>query len=329
MRVSIVVPTYKREARLNATLEHLLRSECAGLQAIEIIVVDDGSPLPASRFVPREVAPPFSLRVLRQENAGPARARNNGFRVATGRLVVFIDDDILAPPTLVRSHLEAHAARPGSVVFGRCPYPEEEEPSPLRRYVESLGNDPGRNRPEELVPASVLASGQISVEREVFEAEAAVYREDLANPAAEEFELAWRLRRRGVPILLAPRVVAVHDQPVTLDAICRQQYKYGLGCAETWAKCPETRDMPELRLVLATNGPVRRGDSLAIAVRKGLRTLAASRPARRALTSLAGALEKIAPEAKVLERTYTMAIGSHFVAGIHAGLREYDSVSAR
>jgi len=329
MKVSIVVPTYKRGTRLNATLEHLLRSECTGIEAIEIIVVDDGSPVPASTFVPREVIPPFSLSVLRQENAGPARARNNGFRAATGRLVLFVDDDILVPPALVRSHLEAHAARPGSVVFGRCPYPEEEEPGPLRRYIESLGNDPGRDRPEELVPASMIASGQISVEREVFEAEAAVYREDLANPAAEEFELAWRLRCRGVPILLAPRVVAVHDQPVTLDAICRQQYKYGLGCAETWVKCPEIRDMPELRLILATNSPVRRGDSPAIVVRKSLRTLAASRSGRRALTSLAGGLEKMAPRARALRRTYAAAIGAHFVAGIHAGLRTYASVAVR
>jgi hypothetical protein len=191
--------------------------------------------------------------------------------------------------------------------------------------MESLGNDPGRDRPEEFVPVSMVASGQISVERAAFEAEAAVYREDLANPAAEEFELAWRLRCRRVPILLAPKVVAVHDQPVTLDAICRQQYKYGLGCAETWVKCPETRDMPELRLILATNGPARRGDPPAVVLKKCLKALAASRPVRHALLSLAVGLEKRAPGAMVLRRTYSTVIGAHFVAGIHAGLKKYDS----
>lgn len=325
MSVSVIVPTYNRGAKITATVEHLLRSEAFGLQAIEIIVVDDGSAVPAATFMPREPAPPFSLHVLRQENAGPARARNTGFRAGTGRLVIFIDDDILVPPTLIQSHFEAHAARPGSVVFGRCPYREAKTPGPLRRYVESLGNDPGRDRPEEFVPASVVASGQISVERAAFDADAAVYREELANPAAEEFELAWRLRCRGVPILLATKVVAVHDQPVTLDAVCRQQYKYGLGCAETWVKCPQTRDMPELRLILATNGPVRPDDPPAVVLKKRLKVVASSEPVRRALFSLAGYVEKRTPEATVLQRAYAAVIGAHFVAGIHAGLSKYGS----
>ena len=167
-------------------------------------------------------------------------------------------------PPSYQSHFEAHAARPGSVVFGRCPYREAKTPGPLRRYVESLGNDPGRDRPEEFVPASVVASGQISVEPAAFDADAAVYREELANPAAEEFELAWRLRCRGVPILLATKVVAVqNDQPVTLDAVCRQQYKYGLGCAETLAH-PDARhagvavDLGDKRTRTARRSPGRR-----------------------------------------------------------------------
>jgi hypothetical protein len=325
VKVSVIVPTYNRGAKIAATLEHLLRSESGSLEAIEVIVVDDGSAVPAATFMPRMPAPPFSLRVLHQENAGPARARNTGFRAGTGRLVVFIDDDILVPPSLIQSHVEAHAARPGSVVFGRCPYQEAEKPGPLKRYVQSLRGDPGQHCAEEFVPVNMVASGQISVERDAFEADAAVYREDLANPAAEEFELAWRLRCRGVPILLAPKVVAVHDQPVTLDAICRQQYKYGLGCTETWVKCPETRDMPELRLIQATNGPVSRGDSPAVILKKGLKFLTASRPVRHALMTLASVLERRAPEAKLLEWTYATVIGAHFVAGIHAGLRRYGS----
>ena len=43
-----------------------------------VIVVDDGSTVPASELVKTfEVVPPFKLRSVRQANAGPASARNS------------------------------------------------------------------------------------------------------------------------------------------------------------------------------------------------------------------------------------------------------------
>lgn len=86
MRVSVVIPTYNRGQKLGATLDALLASETAGFDEVEIIVVDDGSPAPAAPLVEsRQAAPPFSLQYLRQDNAGPAAARNTGFRTYSWR----------------------------------------------------------------------------------------------------------------------------------------------------------------------------------------------------------------------------------------------------
>jgi glycosyltransferase involved in cell wall biosynthesis len=46
VNVSVVIPTYGRGDRLGATLDALLASDTSGLDAVDIIVVDDGSPKP-------------------------------------------------------------------------------------------------------------------------------------------------------------------------------------------------------------------------------------------------------------------------------------------
>jgi GT2 family glycosyltransferase len=193
------------------------------------------------------------LRCIRQENAGPAAARNNGFRVATGDIVLFVDDDIIVPSDIIQKHIEAHLSHANSVICGRCPFIEPKPLTPLFRYVKNLGHDLGANSEQEYIPINVVASGQISVERKMFDTEKGVYRDDLATPAAEEFELSLRLRKQGIPIFLATKIVALHDHPVELGGLCRQQYKHAMGCAEAAVKYPATLELSDLAKVIHTN----------------------------------------------------------------------------
>jgi len=134
--------------------------------------------------------------------------------------VMFLDDDILCPPDLIRGHVQGHRLWPGSVIYGRCRHAEPEPMTPFFRFFDSLGHDHGRGLREEFIQVPIVASGQISVERVTFEAQQGVYRDDLATPAAEEFELSLRLRDSGIPILLATRIVAIHDHAVDIENMC-------------------------------------------------------------------------------------------------------------
>ena len=90
--ISVIIPAYNREELLPQTLESLLRQT---FPAEEIIVVDDGS---TDRTT--DVAESFGepIRVIRQENAGPAAARNRGFLDSRGEFIHFFDSDDLALP---------------------------------------------------------------------------------------------------------------------------------------------------------------------------------------------------------------------------------------
>jgi glycosyltransferase involved in cell wall biosynthesis len=85
--VSVIVPTYNRNEKIRPCLEALL--EQTTRRAYEIIVVDDGSS-DATAKIAREYA---RIRVVEQEHAGPAAARNRGAQEAAGDIVLFTDDD--------------------------------------------------------------------------------------------------------------------------------------------------------------------------------------------------------------------------------------------
>ena len=108
--VSIVMPchlaTPAQAALLDETLQTVLAQTC---QDYEVILVDDGSPLPVAPADAEE-----RITILRQDNAGPALARNAGIARSRGRYLVFLDaDDHLLPPALAAG-IEALDTHPGA-----------------------------------------------------------------------------------------------------------------------------------------------------------------------------------------------------------------------
>ena len=96
MKLSVIIPYFQRESGiLKRALESILRQNVAGL-FVDIIVVDDGSPVSAqSEILDFVFAPPFHLKVIVQPNGGVTKARNTGLKavdVAT-KYIAFLDSD--------------------------------------------------------------------------------------------------------------------------------------------------------------------------------------------------------------------------------------------
>jgi len=240
-RISVVIPTYNRNAQLAEVLDHLLASDAAGFDDIEITVVDDGGRESAKPTLDsRSSSEPFRIIYLHQENAGPAAARNNGFRNAANEIVLFIDDDVLVSRELLRQHVQAHADNPGSVVFGLYPYVKPAVETPSYRYLDKIERDARAEVADGAdagyVAAKIVASGNLSVEKSSFDIEKGVYDETLKTPMSEELELAIRLWKNKIPIFYVPAIQALHTQPTTIEGKCIQDYKYGYGIARAYAR---------------------------------------------------------------------------------------------
>lgn len=134
--ISVIIPVYNRAVLIGETLRSLLNQT---LPAKEVIVVDDGSTdgtgeaverefsvfreqlsawhKPSSVFsVPSVVIP--SLRVIRQQNAGPGAARNRGLAEATGEFIHFFDSDDVASPNKHEVQLRALLETGADIAYG-------------------------------------------------------------------------------------------------------------------------------------------------------------------------------------------------------------------
>jgi dolichyl-phosphate beta-glucosyltransferase len=101
-RLSLVVPAYNEEPRLERSLERLLAFATAQGHPLELIVVDDGSADRTAELV-REAAAVtpanVSLRLLQHpRNLGKGRAVKTGCLAAAGDFVAYLDADLATPP---------------------------------------------------------------------------------------------------------------------------------------------------------------------------------------------------------------------------------------
>jgi glycosyltransferase involved in cell wall biosynthesis len=113
--ISVVIPTFNRLPRLRLVLE-AISDQTLNNDLYEVIVVSDGSTDGTDEYL--ESDPPRAIVHARQHNSGPGAARNHGVSLARGRLVLFVDDDVVATPQLVERHLAAHGESDSTVVIG-------------------------------------------------------------------------------------------------------------------------------------------------------------------------------------------------------------------
>ncbi len=110
----VVIPVYNGAAYIEEALGSVFSQSLA---PHEVVVVDDGSTDETEAILERVVDE--RLRVVRQENAGPAAARNRGLAEGRSDLVAFLDADDLWEPKKLELQVALLAAHPDiDVVMG-------------------------------------------------------------------------------------------------------------------------------------------------------------------------------------------------------------------
>ncbi len=109
MRLSIVIATKDRASYLERALASF--DAQIGAPSFEVIVVDNNSTDDTRGLTERASAQhAFPVRYVFEPEPNRGKARNAGIAVATGYLVLFCDDDIVAPPGFLAAHEAAHAS---------------------------------------------------------------------------------------------------------------------------------------------------------------------------------------------------------------------------
>lgn len=101
VKVSIIIPVYNAGEYLKSCLNSVIGQS---FKSIEILCIDDGSTDPTTLDILKEYSNAHQpIRVIRQENAGPATARNTGLNNVTGTYVSFVDSDDLISENYIQN----------------------------------------------------------------------------------------------------------------------------------------------------------------------------------------------------------------------------------
>jgi glycosyltransferase involved in cell wall biosynthesis len=198
--ISVVVPTYNRAAVLKGCLEAIARQSFPQ-NRFEVIVVDDGSADLTHQVCEQAKLDLPSLRVRRQQNRGPAAARNAGMRLARGRIVAFTDDDCVPPPEWLERVNQAFATDDELVGLGGIMITPPRQWVPLTHHsdlTESGAADYSR----------FIGTNNAAYRREVLLAVNG-FDETFRHVSVEDAELFIRVRRLG-RTMIDPHLYVLH-----------------------------------------------------------------------------------------------------------------------
>ncbi len=219
--ISVVIPTCNRPQPLARCVDALVAQRYLPGQ-FEVIVVDDGG----ERAVElQDHHGSVNLRVVRQRNAGPAQARNTGAALATGRYLVFLDDDCVPDCEWLVNFSQAFAERPARTLFGGLvasgdPHNVYIEVSELfigvilRRYHPARGG------------IYFFRSTNMGLARDEFLQLGGF---DESFRTAEDRDFCDRWQQRGGGLVYLPGARVVHRNALTFRSFVRQHFAYGRG----------------------------------------------------------------------------------------------------
>jgi GT2 family glycosyltransferase len=219
-KVAVVVPTYRRPGLLQRCLD-ALRHQDVGVDVFEVAVVDDGSD-DETPYVLASAADemPNLTWASQPRNRGPAAARNRAVSMTSAPLILFLDDDVVAPPKLLSCHLKLHEDAPHNRGFvGLVEWLPELRVTPFMRWLDGTNLQFAFHtglRPGPLPhPSDAFYTCNLSLRRSLFEA-CGGFDERFPYPAYEDIEIGMRLADVGLELHYRPEALAWHARAITL-----------------------------------------------------------------------------------------------------------------
>lgn len=222
---SVVIPTRNRPQAVDSCLD-ALSAQTLPPGSFEVIVVDDGSEPPLA-LDPARWAAKFDLKLLRQQNTGPAGARNRGVAEARGEFLAFTDDDCLPTPTWLEKLVAALRENPEALVGGSTFNGLKEDVFAetsqliLEMVYEHFNRDPAN--------AYFFASNNMGCRKHEF-VESGGF-DPSFRVASEDREFCDRWRMANRRLLFIREALIEHRHAQSFPGFTRLHFRYGQGAA--------------------------------------------------------------------------------------------------
>lgn len=212
--ISIIIPAYNAQTTITKTLEACLSQNCP--YEYEIIVVDDGSTDSTA-----DIVKSYPVRHIYQKNAGPAKARNTGWKASTGEIVCFTDSDCIPHLNWVSTLIGGFDSGEIGAVAGsyeiankesllaQCIHEEiKYRHARFGHYIRAFG------------------SYNIAIRRDVLE-QVHGFDESYRTASGEDNDLSYKILKAGYKIAFRGDALVAHHHTERLWKYLKEQYRHG------------------------------------------------------------------------------------------------------
>lgn len=210
--MSIVVPTYNRKEKLRETINAVAKQDYPDY---ELIIIDDGSSDGTEELV-KELQQKFPLRYFKQNNKGPAVARNLGVEKARGEIIVFTDDDCVPEKNWLTELKKGFRNKNIAVVGGSSPFEES------KRLIDRWQISQAKNHGER------YQSNNLAIKKDIF-LKMGGFNTSFDYQGAEDTELLLRLRTKGYRFCRNKKAVILHKHRNNFKSLLKKPWLYGHG----------------------------------------------------------------------------------------------------
>lgn len=236
--MSVVIPAYNCMHSLPKVLRKLIE-QIHLVPDIEIIIIDDGSTDGTRDWLGNVLSNhQAGFKYLVQENQGPAFARNQGIEIAMGKIILFLDADVIPSDELIPEHQKFHRQHPEEYLALRgntidVTSPELKNGIWTRPSVASLKT---RSPDKKNLPWVEFLSGNISLKRKFLIEKQLRFNEKLF--VGEDVELGFKAQQQGLILHFCAKAVGYHHHPITLQFHLKKGILSGRSYATWYAAFP-------------------------------------------------------------------------------------------
>ncbi|MCB9781674.1 MAG: glycosyltransferase [Candidatus Omnitrophica bacterium] len=218
LKASVIIPMYNAASDIPNLLEALAAQTVI---PEEVILVDDGSTDGSVDTAEewRGNHPEYPIRILKQENRGPAKARNYGADESVGEILIFTDSDCLPDPGWVEG-MTAPFSDP-SVVGVQGVY-QSRQTEAMARFAQLEIEDRYR-RMRKNPTIDFIGTYSAAYRKSVF-MEQGKFDDRFPIASGEDADLSYRLASKGLKMVFQPEAVVYHRHPNSLGKYLSQKF---------------------------------------------------------------------------------------------------------
>lgn len=205
VKVSVIIPTYKREQLLVNTIKQVLKQK---FSSFELIVVDQTQKHTKNTQDFLKGVGDIRFRYFKVTPPSLPAARNFGIAKALGEVIIYIDDDVILDNGFIKAHFEIYKDKSVVAAVGRIKE-KGKEPGELLFFRKTDFGAGNFNYP--FTSYAITAQGcNMSFRKNILLKIGGFDTNYIGNALREESDVTFRLRKLGYQTLYSPKPSLTH-----------------------------------------------------------------------------------------------------------------------